>query len=69
MRAMPMMCKIGTVCLRLAYPHLILDRIGVRKIQTHICRLLLEDLALALKQVLSFCPIPLLPPLLGGGHM
>ena len=32
-------------------------------------RLLPAGLALALKQVLSLCPIPLLPPLLSGGDM
>ena len=55
-----MMCIIGTVCLRVADPHFIFDRIGVRTIRTHTCRLLPADLALDLKQVLSFCPIPLL---------
>ena len=50
----------GNGCLRLADPHLIFDRIGVRTIRTQMCCLLPEELALALKQVLSFCPTPLL---------
>ena len=50
-------------------PHFIFDCIGVRTIRTHMCHLLPSDLALALKQVLSFCPIPFLPPLLSGGHI
>ena len=61
---MHMLYKTGTVCLRVADPHFIFDRIGVRTIQIHMCSLLPEDLELALKQVLSF-----LPPLLSGGHM
>ena len=69
MCAMHMLCKTGMVCLRVADPHPVFDRIGVRTIRTHMCRLLPADLALALKQVLSFCPIPFLPPLLSGGHM
>ena len=69
MCAMHMMCKIGTVCLRVVDPHFIFDRIGVCTIQTHMCRLLPEDLALALKQVLSLCPITFLPRLLSWGHM
>ena len=64
-----MMCIIGTVCLRVADPHYIFDRIGVYTIQTHMCCHLPEDLSLALKQLLSFCPIPILPTLLRGGHM
>ena len=66
---MHMMCKTGTVCLGVADPHFIFDRISVRTIRTHICRLLMSELALSLKQVLSLCPTPLLPPLLGGGYM
>ena len=69
MCAMHMLCKTGTVCLRVADPHFIFDRIGVRTIQTHMCHLLTEDLALALKQVLSFPPIPFICPLLSRGHM
>ena len=69
MCAMHMMCKTGTFFLSVADPHFFFDRISVSTIRTHMCRLLPEDLALALKQVLSFCPIPLLPPLLIGGHM
>ena len=67
--AMHMLYKTGTVCLRMADPHFIFDRIGVCTIQTHMCRLLPADLAPALKQVLSFFPIPFLPPFLSGGHM
>ena len=66
---MHMLYKTGTVCLRVADPHFIFDRIGVRTIQTHMCRLLPEDLELTLKQVLSLCPIHFLPPLLSGGNM
>ena len=66
---MHMLCKTGTGFLRVADPHFIFDRIGVCTIRTHMCRHLPEDLALALKQVLSFSPIPFLPPLLSGGHM
>ena len=69
MCAMHILCKTGTVFLSVSDPHLIFDCIGVRTIRTHTCRLLPEYLALALKQVLSFCPIPFLPPLLSGGHM
>ena len=58
-----------TVCLGVADPHFIFDRIGVCTIRTHMCHLLPEDLSLALKQLLSFCPIPFLPPLLSGGHV
>ena len=64
-----MLLKTGTVFLRVAESHLIFDPIGVCTIRTHMCRLLPEDLALALKQVLSFFPIPSLPPLLSGGHI
>ena len=66
---MHMLCKTGTVCLRVSERNLIFDRIGVRTIVTHMCRLLPAYLALALEQVLSFCPIPFIPPLLSGGHM
>ena len=66
---MYMLCKTGTVCLWVADSHFIFDRIGVCTIRTHMCRLLPSELALALKQVLSFCPIPFLPPLLSGGQM
>ena len=69
MCAMHMLCKIGTVCLRVADPNFIFDRIGVRTIRTQMCRLLMADLALTLKQVLIFCPIPFLPPILSGDHM
>ena len=64
MCAIHMLCKTGTVFLRVADQHLIFDRICVRIILTHMHRLLTEDPAIALKQVLSICPIPLLPPLL-----
>ena len=66
---MHMLCKTGTVCPRVADPYIIFDRIGVRTIRTHMCCLLLADLVFALKQVLSFFPVPILPPLLIGGHM
>ena len=69
MCAMHMLCKTETVCLRVAYPHFIFDRIDVRTIQIHMCHLLSEDLTLTLKQVLSLCTIPLLPPLISGGQM
>ena len=69
MCAMHIMCKTGTVCLRVADPNFIFDCIGFRTIQTHMYRLLLADLALALKQVLIFCTTPFLPPILSGGHM
>ena len=42
---MHMVFKTGTVFLRVADPHLISDQIGVRTIQTHMCRLLPADLA------------------------
>ena len=69
MFAIHMLCKTGTVFLRVADPYFIFDCIGVRTIRTHMFRLLLTDLALALKQVLSFWTIPFLPPLISGGHM
>ena len=69
MCAMHMLCKIGTVCIKVADPHFIFDHIGVRTIRTHMCSLLPAELALDLKQVLSFCPIPFLPPLLSGGQL
>ena len=69
MFAMHMLCKTGTVSLRVADPHFIFDRIVVRTILTHMCCILLVDLALVLKQVFSFYPITFLPPLLSGGHM
>ena len=69
MCAMHMLCKTGTVCFRVVDLYFVFDRIGVHTIQTHMRRLLPEYLALALKQVLSFFPIPLLPPLLSGGHI
>ena len=69
MCAIHMLWKTGTVCLRLVEPHFIFDRMDVRTIRTYMCNLLTEDLALALKQVLSLCPIPLLPLLLIGGCM
>ena len=69
MCAMHMLCKTGMVCLRVAVPDLFFDRICVRIIRTHMRRLLPAYLALALKQVLRICTIPLLPPLLSGGDM
>ena len=69
MCAMHMLCKTGMVFIRVADPHFIFDRMGVCKIQTQMCHIILADLALSLKQLLSFCTIPLLPPLLIGVHM
>ena len=69
MCAMYMMCKTGTVCIRVADPHFIFELIGVFTIQKHMCCLLLEYLVIDLKQVLNLCPIPLLPHLLSGGEM
>ena len=66
---MHMVCKTGTVFLRVADPNFVFDHIGVRTIRTHMCRLLPEDLSLALNQLLSFCTIPFIPPLIGGVHM
>ena len=57
------LCKAGTVCIRMADPHLIFDRIGVCTIRTHMCRLLPEDLEITLKQVLSLCTINFIPPI------
>ena len=67
--AIHMLCKTGTVFLRVVEPHLFFDRISVRTIRTHMCHLLPADLALVLKQLLSFCLIPILPHIFGGGHM
>ena len=69
MCAMHMLCKKGTVCLRVTDPHLIFDRICVCTIRTHMCCIIPTDLALALKQVLSLYPIPLIPPLLSGTNI
>ena len=69
MCAMHMLRKIGTVCLRVVDPHLIFDRIYVHTIRTHMLRLLRTDLALALKQLLSLWPTPILHPILSGGDM
>ena len=69
MCAMYMLCKTGTVCLRVTDPHFIFDLIGVRIIQTQMCRLLPEDLALVLKKVLSLFTITFLPRVISGGHM
>ena len=69
MCAMHMMCKIGTVCIRVSYTYFIFDRIFVSTIPTHMCRILPEDLALALKQLFSFFPVPFLPTLLSWDHM
>ena len=66
---MHMLCKTGMVCLRVADPYFISDRIYVRTFRTHMRRLFPEDLALVLKKLLSLCPIPLLPILLSGGDM
>ena len=69
MCAMYMLCKTGTVCLRVEDQHYISYRIYVRTIRTHMRLLLPEDLSVALKQLLSLYPIPILPPLLSGGDM
>ena len=69
MCAMHILCKTGTVCLRVVDPHFIFGRICVRTIRTHMNRFLTEDRTITLKKVLSFYPIPLLPPLLSGGEM
>ena len=66
---MHMLCKTGTVCLRVADSHFISDRICVRTLLTHMHCLLPEDLALDLNQVFIFCPVSLLPSLLSGGDM
>ena len=66
---MHMLCKTGTVCLRVVNPHFIFGRIGVSTIRTHMCRLLPEEFSLVLKKVLSFFPNTILPPLLSGGNM
>ena len=69
MSAIHILRKTGTVYLRMADPHFIFDRISIRTIRTHMCRLLPAYLSLALKQVLSFCTIPILIPLLSEGGM
>ena len=66
---MHMLYKTGTVCLRMADPYFMFDRIGVRTIRTHMRSLLLADFALSLKQVLSLCPISTLPTFISGGDM
>ena len=69
MCAIHILCKTGKVCIRVAQPYFIFDRNDVRKIRTHMCNFIPADLALSLKQVLSFCTIPLLPTLLSGVHI
>ena len=69
MCVMQMLRKTGTVCLRVAEPNFIFDRICFHKIRTHMRHILLEDRAPALKQVLSICNIPILPNLLSGSDM
>ena len=69
MCAMHMLRKTGAVCLRVVEQHFIYDRICVRTLLTHMRCLLLEDLALSLKQLLSLCPISLIPPIISGGDM
>ena len=61
---MPMLCKTGTICFRVADPHFIFDCICVCTIRTHMHRLLPEDLALSLNKVLSICTIHLFPTIL-----
>ena len=65
---MYMLYKTGPIYLRVADPHFIFERICVRTIRTHM-RHIPADFALTLKQVLSFCPIFILPLLLSGGDM
>ena len=69
MCAIHTLCKTGTVCLRVVVLNFISDLICVHTFLTHVCRLFPEDLALALKQVLSLFPVPLLHPILCGGYM
>ena len=64
MCAIHMLYKTGTVCLRVADPHFIFDRICVHTIRTNMRNLLTVDLALFLKQLLILCPILLLPCIL-----
>ena len=69
MCAMHMLFKEGTVCLWVAYPYLISDRICVCTLQTHMSCILLADFALAMEQVSSLCLIPIPPLLIGEGVM
>ena len=69
MCAMHILCKKGTVCMWVANPHFVFDRVCVRTIRTHTSRLLPEDLAIALNQVLSIFNNPLLPNILSWGDM
>ena len=69
MCAMHMLQKTGTFSLRVAYPHLIFDRICVCTIRPYMYCLIPEDLALALKKVLILFLIHILPPILSGGDM
>ena len=69
MCAIQMLCKTGTLFLGMVDPYFISARICVRTFRTHLHSLLPEDLALALKQVLSLCPILVNPPLISGGDM
>ena len=66
---MHILCKIVMVCLRVAYPYFIFDRICVRTIRTHLRHILPESLSLTSKKVFSLCPVSLLPPLIGWGGM
>ena len=66
---MYMLFKSGTVCLRVADPHFVSNLTSIRTFQSHLLCLLPEDIALALKKVLSICPIPLLPAIISGGDM
>ena len=61
---MHMLFKTENVCLRVADSHFISDHICARTFQTHMHRLLPEDLAFASKKVFSIFSIPLLPILL-----
>ena len=69
MCAMHMLCKTGTVFLRVADPNFMFDCIGVRTIRTHVCRLLPSYLALALNQLLILSPILIIPSLFSAGYM
>ena len=66
---MNILCKTGTVCIRVADPNLIFDRIYVCKIRIQICCPIPADLSLALKQGLSLFTIPILPHILCGGEI
>ena len=66
---MHMLCKTGTVFLRVEDPYFIFDLIYVYTLQTHMLLLIPEDLVLALNKVFSLCNIPMIPPIFSGGSM